>query len=158
MFRRISSADASHVGGGAAAGPAPGSCSAPLAVIIEPARDLAEQTASCLKDYCRFLPSIKVDCFIGSSDSRRGREQVDCHIAGSSVWLGRCSFSLSAAVATPGRLLDLVQSHVLSLSKVTGAQFCRLPRRLLPHAPDCRCDFLFLMKQTVCLKLEICRV
>jgi superfamily II DNA/RNA helicase len=65
-----------------------GSCSSPTAIIIEPARDLAEQTAACLHDYCRVLPSIKVQCFIGSSDSRRGRDMLDCHIAGAKLCAG----------------------------------------------------------------------
>ncbi len=109
-----------------------GSCSSPIAIIIEPARDLAEQTAACLHDYCRFLPSIKVQCFIGSSESRRGRDMLDCHIAGANLCatcVRGCALYFSTgpyahsmtAVATPGRLLDLVQSHALSLAKASAA-------------------------------------
>ncbi len=133
MWRRICSADAAHISQGsgptATGGQAAhaGGCSTPIAIIIEPARDLAEQTAKCMQDYCRFLPAIKVECFIGSADSRRGREKVDCHIAGEQSACDSCYVALllvplvhalANAVATPGRLLDLVQSHVLSLAKV----------------------------------------
>lgn len=54
---RICSADAAQLSQGStpATGGSQGagcvSCSAPIAVVIEPARDLAEQTAACLQEY-----------------------------------------------------------------------------------------------------------
>jgi hypothetical protein len=142
----------SQAGGSSSTTASPGCCSTPVAVVIEPARDLAEQTAACLKDYCRFLPVIKVDCFIGSSDSRRGREQVDCHIAGSLMSVQPRAF---VGVSSPLRLLMLMNSGnsrtVAGPCAVPCHFSCQGTWRSLPRtnarsnrrAAIFRCDFLF---------------
>ncbi len=64
------------VAGGAAAGAAAAAATSssggrkPVCVILEPAKDLAEQTANCFNDYGKHLiaPTVKTGLFVGGVD------------------------------------------------------------------------------------------
>lgn len=75
---------------------------APKAVIIEPSRELAEQTFNCLLAFKKYLADdIKVLLVIGGSNAK---DQMSALNAGVDI-----------VVATPGRLNDLVTSGSLRL-------------------------------------------
>jgi len=78
----------------------------PACVILEPSRDLAEQTARCLVDYKKFMPAptLQVMLAVGGTDIR---DNIRALKAGAHV-----------VVATPGRLEELVAGGKLSCAKV----------------------------------------
>lgn len=80
--------------------------SAPLAVIIEPSKELAEQTLKQIQTFKKHLnnPSIKEVLVIG------GVNVLD--------QLGEISRGCDIVVATPGRLNDLISTRKLSLDQV----------------------------------------
>ncbi|EFJ48542.1 hypothetical protein VOLCADRAFT_90875 [Volvox carteri f. nagariensis] len=98
------SAAAAATSSTAAAAAADGS--KPDCIILEPAKDLAEQTANCFTDYGKHLhaPAIRTGLFVGGVDAvpqiRMLREGV--HIA----------------VGTPGRVIDFVESGKIPLDQV----------------------------------------
>ncbi|KXZ56945.1 hypothetical protein GPECTOR_1g852 [Gonium pectorale] len=98
-------------GGGAAAaaaatGGAAGGSRKPVCLILEPAKDLAEQTANCFTDYGKHLaaPQLRTGLFVGGTDAgpqlRALREGVDI------------------VVGTPGRVVDFVESGKIALDQV----------------------------------------
>jgi len=78
----------------------------PKALILEPARDLAEQTANCISHYGKYLdqPKLLSSLFVGGVDAgaqmRALRDGVDI------------------VTGTPGRVIDFVESGKLDLSEV----------------------------------------
>ncbi|PNW85486.1 hypothetical protein CHLRE_03g188750v5 [Chlamydomonas reinhardtii] len=102
-------------GGGAAAASAGGGGNGrgekdlgrkPVCLILEPAKDLAEQTANCFNDYGKHLkaPEVKTGLFVGGMDAapqiRMLREGVD------------------VVVGTPGRVIDFVESGKIPLDQI----------------------------------------
>ncbi|GLC38638.1 hypothetical protein PLESTB_000455000 [Pleodorina starrii] len=78
----------------------------PVCVILEPAKDLAEQTCNCFNDYAKYLaaPALRAGLFVGGVDTapqlRMLREGVDI------------------VVGTPGRVIDFVESGKIALDQV----------------------------------------
>eukprot|EP00803_Ostreobium_quekettii_P004828 evm.model.scf_578.6 EVM.evm.TU.scf_578.6 scf_578:62481-70261(+) len=78
----------------------------PLCIILEPARDLAEQTHDCITDFGKYLkaPTVANALFVGGVDAkaqaRALREGVDI------------------VTGTPGRITDFINSGKLSVDKV----------------------------------------
>ena len=78
----------------------------PLALVLEPARDLAEQTHAHFETFSAYLthPRVTSGLFVGGVDAKSQTETLR----------GGCD----VAVGTPGRVLDLVESGALNLSGV----------------------------------------
>jgi len=78
----------------------------PLAIILEPTRDLAEQTHKCMVDMSAYLnsPPLKIVLLVGGSDAGAQLREIKsgCDIV----------------VGTPGRMEDFVQSNKLSLDGI----------------------------------------
>lgn len=75
---------------------------APKAVIIEPSRELAEQTYNCLQSFKKYLADeIKLLLVVGGANAKDQMRQLDDGV--------------DIVVATPGRLDDLVASGSLLL-------------------------------------------
>ena len=81
-------------------GPLPGAC---RALVLSPTRELASQIADSFRSYGRSLPLSTAVVFGGVTIARQRRQ------------LAR---GVDILVATPGRLLDLIDSGSLSLSRV----------------------------------------
>ncbi|GFR40732.1 hypothetical protein Agub_g1342 [Astrephomene gubernaculifera] len=102
----LAAPEAGGGGGGAAAAAGAASVRLPVCLILEPARDLAEQTANCIRDFGRHLaaPSLSCGLFVGGVDPgpqlRSLREGVDI------------------VVGTPGRVVDFVESGKIVLDQV----------------------------------------
>ncbi|XP_022673538.1 ATP-dependent RNA helicase DDX1-like [Varroa destructor] len=78
---------------------------APQAIILEPSRELADQTMKCLENFSKYLhePRVKCLCITGGGAAQ---EQLNILKAGVDVVVG-----------TPGRLEDLISSGKLSLNQ-----------------------------------------
>jgi ATP-dependent RNA helicase DDX1 len=78
----------------------------PMALILEPTRDLAEQTAKVVSDLCESLDFPKLSCTacIGGLNPK---DQIK-----------RLQKGCDVVVGTPARVLDFVQSGKLNLSKI----------------------------------------
>ena len=78
----------------------------PLALILEPTRDLAEQTAKVVSELCESLSFPKLSCTacIGGLNPK---EQIK-----------RLQKGCDVVVGTPARVLDFVQSGKLNLSQI----------------------------------------
>ena len=76
---------------------------APLAVILSPTRELAQQIASDLGNLAQFLPNVRVVCVYGGAALEKQQKQLKdgCQVV----------------VATPGRLMDHYRHHAINLSK-----------------------------------------
>lgn len=103
----------------------------PLCIILEPSRDLAEQTYRCLLDYKKHMPSPALEAvlLVGGTDVRADIKalQGGAHIA----------------VGTPGRMEELVTGGRLSCRRVLC--HCRrasLSSRTSPGRPQVRCAAL----------------
>ena len=85
----------------------------PTAVILEPARDLCEQVHGCVIDFARFFaePSLHPALFVGGVDMGSQLKQLRAGV--------------DVVSATPGRLLDMVQSGKLRLSNVQASSASR---------------------------------
>lgn len=78
--------------------------SGPRAVVIEPSRELAEQTYKCFESFKKNLPGdIRLVLLIGGVDSKDQLEKI--------------KKGVDIVVATPGRLEDLVFSNSLTLKQ-----------------------------------------
>ncbi|XP_015790146.1 ATP-dependent RNA helicase DDX1 [Tetranychus urticae] len=78
--------------------------SGPRAVIIEPSRELAEQTLKCLDSFKKYLPGdIRLLLIIGGGNAKEQMDQI--------------RQGVDIVVATPGRLEDLVFNNALSLKQ-----------------------------------------
>lgn len=73
------------------------------AVVLEPARDLAEQTHDCFEQYARYVPDIKCCLLIGGCDTRSAENA--CRNGGCDVVTG-----------TPRKVLDCVKRDILDVS------------------------------------------
>lgn len=82
-------------------------CSQIQALILAPTRELATQICDDICCLTRFLPEIKTVVIYGGQSMERQKQQLKkgCHIL----------------VATPGRLLDLMQHRFVSLNSVCMA-------------------------------------
>ncbi|OQR75005.1 ATP-dependent RNA helicase DDX1-like, partial [Tropilaelaps mercedesae] len=78
---------------------------APQAIILEPSRELADQTMKCLENFSKYLhePRVKCLCITGGMSTQ---EQLKILKAGVDIVVG-----------TPGRLEDIVSSGQLSLNQ-----------------------------------------
>ncbi len=80
------------------------SVSEPQALILSPTRELCLQIASDLADFSKYMPDVKVIPVYGGSSIE---SQIRALRAGAQV-----------IVATPGRLIDLINRGVVNLGKV----------------------------------------
>ncbi|EKX49574.1 hypothetical protein GUITHDRAFT_162044 [Guillardia theta CCMP2712] len=80
--------------------------STPLAVILEPARDLAEQTFNCMMDYSKYMVDPKIHCLL-SVGGTEIRDQAKALKDGVHVVVG-----------TPGRIEDLMKTGKLSCQRI----------------------------------------
>lgn len=82
-------------------------CSQIQALILAPTRELATQICDDIRALTHFLPEIKTVVVYGGQSMERQKQQLKkgCHIL----------------VATPGRLLDLMQHRFVSLNSVCMA-------------------------------------
>ena len=79
--------------------------SLPQALILSPTRELCMQIAGDLRDYSKYLPGMRIIPVYGGASIRN---QIDDLRKGVQI-----------IVATPGRLLDLIERGVIDLSSVT---------------------------------------
>lgn len=78
----------------------------PRCIVLEPSRDLAEQTTNCFNDYGRFLthPSVKASLFVG------GVEPVQA--------LRALKDGVDVVVGTPARVLDWIERGKIPTDQV----------------------------------------
>ncbi|KAF5826386.1 concanavalin A-like lectin/glucanase domain-containing protein [Dunaliella salina] len=90
-------------GGGSGGGAIPPN--APLCIVLEPSRDLAEQTARFVDEYKKFLvsPTLRSVLLVGGVDSGPQLRQLK---EGAEIVVG-----------TPGRIIDFVETKKLDLSQ-----------------------------------------
>ncbi|KFM61556.1 ATP-dependent RNA helicase DDX1, partial [Stegodyphus mimosarum] len=90
---------------GESSGPAKKIKNAPQAIIIEPSRELAEQTLKCIQNFKKHLhsPNVKELLIIGGVSAK---EQIM-----------ELQSGIDIVVGTPGRLEDLISTGQLSLSQ-----------------------------------------
>ena len=81
----------------------------PRALVLEPARDLAEQTSRFFAQFSRYLvsPKPRVALFVGGDDRASQRSMLS----------GPGSVGVDVAVGTPGRVLDLVEAGDMDLGR-----------------------------------------
>ena len=96
-------APASGSGGGSGGG---GGGRAPLALILEPARDLCEQVHDCVVQFGRFFtePRLSACLLVGGGDGNAQLKQLKSGV--------------DIVCGTPGRVQDLVKQKKLSLSRI----------------------------------------
>jgi ATP-dependent RNA helicase RhlE len=119
--------------------PAAGNTRAPRALVLVPTRELAAQVSEACRAVARYLPLRAALIFGGVS----ARPQVDALAAG-----------VDLVVATPGRLLDHLQTRTVDLSQVEllvldegdrmlDMGFIRAIRRIIAAVPQRRQTLLF---------------
>ncbi|CAD5125087.1 DgyrCDS13328 [Dimorphilus gyrociliatus] len=107
-FKGLNTADSSNIVvskiSGGSTGPVTKRPNAPYSIIIEPSRELAEQTYNQIIKFKKYLkdPKIRELLIIGGASAK---EQVDALNSG-----------IDIVVGTPGRLEDLISSNKLELS------------------------------------------
>ena len=74
------------------------------AIILSPTRELAVQIGNNIKDFCKYLPDVKVTTVYGGSSME---EQIRSLKKGSQIVVG-----------TPGRTVDLIKRRALKLGNV----------------------------------------
>ena len=95
----------------AEAGPAAGASAnaefGPVVIILEPMRDLAEQTHTAVEALCKYVvaPPVAAACFIGGVDKKEVTRQLAVGAP-------------DIVTATPGKLLDVLESRKLRLGQV----------------------------------------
>jgi len=112
------------------AGPNPGGGKSdvrgPRALILEPARDLAEQTAKCIVDLGKFLsPPIRSVLLIGGAGVDRGAQ------------VKACREGVDVVTGTPARIIDFVESGKLDLSLVRFFVLDEADRLLDTNSAEC---------------------
>jgi ATP-dependent RNA helicase DDX1 len=78
----------------------------PLCIVLEPTRDLAEQTAEAFASFAHHLrdPPLRVVALVGGTDAKKQHREV---LAGCEVVVG-----------TPGRIVEFVESGKLAVDQV----------------------------------------
>jgi len=78
----------------------------PMAIILEPSRELAQQTEQCIEDFSQYVssPTVSSVCLVGGGDSRYQKQLIE--------------EGVDIVVGTPGRLEDFINSGVLKLDNV----------------------------------------
>lgn len=91
-------------GGGEKSGGSSSSNNSPLALIIEPARDLAEQVYNCICDYSRHVEGVGVALVVGGVEQRETKTGIKtgCDIV----------------VGTTGKLMDMIKRGLLNMDRV----------------------------------------
>ena len=110
--------------------------SKPLAVILEPARDLAEQTFECIMSYKKHLasPALRAGLFIGGIDHKKQEH-----------WLRE---GVDIVVGTPSRVSDYIRQGKLDVSAVRFFVLDEADRLLdTGNAPDIKKLFNRLPKR-----------
>ncbi|CAG9464204.1 unnamed protein product [Pedinophyceae sp. YPF-701] len=106
----LASAPAATLVAGSAVEAAPadakGSGRAPLALVLEPTRDLAEQTLACFRQFATHLssPSLRSELLVGGMDTKKQARAI--------------ADGVDVVVGTPARVLDFAESGKLSLAAV----------------------------------------
>ncbi|KAG2489591.1 hypothetical protein HYH03_011872 [Edaphochlamys debaryana] len=90
----------------AAAGSTASGARKPVCLILEPAKDLAEQTANCCVEYGKHLaaPAVKTALFVGGVDAAPQIKQL--------------RDGVDIVVGTPGRVIDFVESGKITLDQI----------------------------------------
>jgi ATP-dependent RNA helicase DDX1 len=85
----------------------------PRALVLEPVRELAEQTCAFFQSFSKHLrdPEIRAGLFVGGGSSGADSKKGQAAILQSGL-------GVDVAVGTPGRILDLVESGILNLQNV----------------------------------------
>jgi ATP-dependent RNA helicase DDX1 len=93
-------------GAGANGGKGGGETNGPVCLVLEPARDLAEQTYKAFVDMSKYVasPSVQSALVIGGVDPKEVK--------------GGLKKGADVVVATPGKLVDIVEGKKLSLSQI----------------------------------------
>ncbi len=78
----------------------------PLAIVLEPSRDLAEQTYQCLNDYKKHMPAPKIMNMLAVGGVDMGAQ------------VRELKTGVHVVVGTPGRIEDLIKGGKLSCAKV----------------------------------------
>lgn len=73
-------------------------------LVLSPTRELCMQIGSDLKNYAKYLPDIRVTCVYGGTDIRRQMKELQKGV--------------HVVVATPGRLVDLLNRKALNIETV----------------------------------------
>ena len=73
-------------------------------LVLSPTRELCMQIGSDLKKYSKYLPDIRVTCVYGGTDIRRQMKELQKGV--------------HVVVATPGRLVDLLNRKALNIETV----------------------------------------
>ncbi|KAK9816650.1 hypothetical protein WJX72_003299 [[Myrmecia] bisecta] len=82
----------------------------PTAIILEPARELAEQTVACLRSFVAHLPApqLRIELFVGGLGTAGARRQA----------AALREEGVDIAVGTPGHIMDLVENGKLDVQSV----------------------------------------
>ena len=113
---------------------------APVSVILSPTRELCVQIASDLQNYAKYLPEVRIVCVYGGANIYPQIKELE---RGADI-----------IVATPGRLIDLMERGVADLSAVTNVVldeademlnmgFSESIDRILEGVPPTRTTWLF---------------
>lgn len=78
----------------------------PMAIILEPSRELALQTERCIEDFSKYVshPGVTSVCLVGGSDHRYQKQVIE--------------EGVDIVVGTPGRLEDFISSGTLKLDGI----------------------------------------
>ena len=76
----------------------------PKAIIIEPSKELAEQTYRCIQTFKKYLPNdVKLLLIIGGGNAK--------------VQLSQLKAGVDIVVATPGRLEDMIINNMINVKQ-----------------------------------------
>lgn len=78
----------------------------PMAIILEPSRELALQTERCIEDFSKYVsaPGVSSVCLVGGADHRYQKQLLE--------------EGVDVVVGTPGRLEDFINTGTLKLDGV----------------------------------------
>jgi ATP-dependent RNA helicase DDX1 len=78
----------------------------PLAIVLEPSRDLAEQTYQCFNEYMKYMPPPRLVNMLAVGGVDMGAQ------------VRELKGGVHVVVGTPGRIEDLIKGGKLSCNKV----------------------------------------